>query len=156
MSKKNRDDKNRVRNRTIAFRMSPEEEAELNQRVKLMGYRTKQDYMIEAVLHNEVRAIGNPLMLIQFRQTLSHIESELIRIGEASEMDEELLTPIRSMQEILIAFETGKASDRSNIVIKKQELDRLLHQSVLSIPHPGHAQDLDINKNNESQEENAN
>ena len=71
-------------------------------------------------------------------------------------MDEELLTPIRSMQEILIAFESGKASDQSNLVLKKQELDRLLHQSVLSIPHPGHAQDLDINKNNESQEENAN
>ena len=141
MSKK----KNRLRNRTIAFRMSPEEEAELNQRIKLMGYRTKQDYMIEAVLHNEVRAIGNPLMLIQFRQILSRIESELIRIKESSDMDEELLTPIRSMQEILIAFEEGKASDQSNIVLKKQELDRLLHQPVLSIPHPGHAQDLDIN-----------
>ena len=71
-------------------------------------------------------------------------------------MDEELLTPIRSMQEILIAFESGKASDQSNLVLKKQELDRLLHQSVLSIPHSGHAQDLYINKNNESQEENEN
>ena len=153
MSKKNCDNKNRLRSRTIAFRMSPEEEAELDQRVKLMGYRTKQDYMIEAVLHNEVRAIGNPLMLIQFRQVLSQIESELFRIREASEMDEELLTPIRSMLEILIAFETGKASDQSNIVIKKQELDRLLHQSVLSIPHPGHAQDLDIENNNSSKED---
>lgn len=156
MSKKNCDNKNRLRSRTIAFRMSPEEEAELNQRVKLMGYRTKQDYMIEAVLHNEVRAIGNPLMLIQFRQVLSRIESELIRIREASDIGEELLTPIRSMQEILIAFEAGRAIDQSNIVLKKQELDRLLHQSVLSIPHPGHAQDLDINKNNESQEEKEN
>ena len=156
MSEKRRDNKNRWRNRTIAFRMSPAEEAELNQRVKLMGYRTKQDYLIEAVLHNEVRAIGNPLMLIQFRQVLSHIEDELIRIADSSEMDEELLTPVRTMQEILIAFENGKASDKSNIVLKKQELDRLLHRSVLSIPHPGHAQDLDINKNNESQEENEN
>ncbi|SCY59261.1 plasmid mobilization protein [Butyrivibrio sp. INlla14] len=156
MSKKNLDKKNRLRSRTIAFRMSPEEEAELSQRVKLMGYRTKQDYMIEAVLHNEVRAIGNPLMLIQFRQVLSRIEAELLRIRDASDMDEELLTPLRSMQEILIAFETGKASDQSNIVLKKQELDRLLHQSVLSIPHPGHAQDLDINNNHELQEEKEN
>ena len=42
MSEKNRDDKNRWRNVTIAFRMSPEENEELNNRVKLSGFRTKQ------------------------------------------------------------------------------------------------------------------
>ena len=45
MSEKNRDDKNRWRNVTIAFRMSPEENEELNNRVKLSGFRTKQDYI---------------------------------------------------------------------------------------------------------------
>ena len=45
MSEKNRDDKNRWRNMTIAFRMSPEESDELNNRVKLSGFRTKQDYI---------------------------------------------------------------------------------------------------------------
>ena len=104
MAKKNRDENNRLRNRTIAFRMSPEEETELNERVRLMGYRTKQDYLIDAVLHNEVRAVGNPLMLVQFRHVLTRIEEELIRISDRSEMDEELFTPIRSIREILIAF----------------------------------------------------
>ena len=51
MSEKNRDDKNRWRNVTIAFRMSPEENEELNNRVKLSGFRTKQDYIIQSVLH---------------------------------------------------------------------------------------------------------
>ena len=37
MSEKNRDSKNRWRNVTIAFRMSPEEDAELDLRVKLCG-----------------------------------------------------------------------------------------------------------------------
>ena len=41
MSEKNRDNKNRWRNVTIAFRMSPEENEELNLRVKLCGYQTK-------------------------------------------------------------------------------------------------------------------
>ena len=45
MSEKNRDDKNRWRNVTIAFRMSPEENEELNNRVKLSGFRTKQDIL---------------------------------------------------------------------------------------------------------------
>ncbi len=104
MSEKNRDDKNRWRNVTIAFRVSPEENEELNNRVKLSGFRTKQDYIIESVLHQKVVATGNPMMLVQFRQNLQRIEEELKRIGNASEMDEELLTPIRSMLEILEGF----------------------------------------------------
>ena len=77
MSEKNRDDKNRWRNVTIAFRMSPEENDELNNRVKLSGFRTKQDYIIQSVLHQKVVATGNPMMLVQFRQNLQRIEREL-------------------------------------------------------------------------------
>lgn len=104
MSEKNRDDKNRWRNVTIAFRVSPEENEGLNNRVKLSGLRTKQEYIIQSVLHQKVVAIGNPLMFLQFRQNLQRIEEELKRIGKASEIDEELLTPIRSMLEILEGF----------------------------------------------------
>ena len=104
MSEKNRDDKNRWRNVTIAFRMSPEENEELNNRVKLSGFRTKQDYIIQSVLHQKVVATGNPLMLVQFRKNLQQIERELERIEKASDMDGALLTPIRSMLEILEGF----------------------------------------------------
>lgn len=104
MSEKNRDNKNRWRNVTIAFRVSPEENEELNNRVRLSGFRTKQDYIIQSVLHKKVVAIGNPLMLVQFRHNLQRIEQELERIEKASEMDGELLTPIRSMLEILEGF----------------------------------------------------
>ena len=104
MSEKNRDDKNRWRNVTIAFRMSPEENEELNNRVKLSGFRTKQDYIIQSVLHQKVVAMCNPLMLVQFRKNLQQIERELERIEKASDMDGELLTPIRSMLEILEEF----------------------------------------------------
>ena len=64
MSEKNRDNKNRWRNVTIAFRMSPEENEELDLRVKLCGYQTRQEYIIESVLHQKVTAVGNPLMLV--------------------------------------------------------------------------------------------
>lgn len=57
MSEKNRDSKNRWRNVTIAFRMSPEEDAELDLRVKLCGYQTRQEYIIESVLHQKVTAV---------------------------------------------------------------------------------------------------
>lgn len=105
MSQKNRDDKNRWRSVTIAFRMSPEESEELNNRVKLCGFRTKQEYLIQSVLHQKVVVKGNPLMMIQFRKNLQHIENELERLGNVSKMDEELLTPIRTMLEILQGFD---------------------------------------------------
>lgn len=57
MSEKNRDDKNRWRNVTVAFRMSPEENEELTQRVKMCGYRTRQEYIIQSVLHQQIVAI---------------------------------------------------------------------------------------------------
>ena len=110
MSEKNRDDKNRWRSVTVGFRMSLEESDELNNRVKLCGFRSKQDYLIQSALHQKINVVGNPLMLVQFRQNLQRIEKELLRINEVSEMDEELLTPIRSMLDILNGFENGKGS----------------------------------------------
>ena len=104
MSEKNRDDKNRWRNITVAFRMSPEENEELTQRVKMSGCRTRQEYIIQSVLHQKMVATGNPLMLVSFRQNLQHIEAELERLQDISEMDTEILTPIRTMLEILEAF----------------------------------------------------
>ena len=123
MSEKNRDDKNRWRNVTIAFRMSPEENEELNNRVKLSGFRTKQDYIIQSVLHQKVVATGNPLMLVQFRKNLQQIERELERIEKASDMDGELLTPIRSMLEILEGFkeQPGTLADMKQLTVPNEE-----------------------------------
>lgn len=111
MSEKNRDSKNRWRNVTVAFRMSPEEDKELDHRVKLCGYRTRQDYIIDSVLHQNVTAVGNPLMLVQFRRQLKNIETELKRINSSEEMDEELLISIRTMMEILQSFEKERRNE---------------------------------------------
>ena len=110
MSAKKKDDKNRWRNKIVAFRMSPEEARELDDRVKLSGFRTKQDYLIESVLHQQIIAKGTPMMLVQFRRDLLRIEKELMRLARAGDMDEELLTPIRTMLEILEAFYNEKES----------------------------------------------
>lgn len=107
MSEKLLDTKGRWRNKVVAFRASPEEAEELDKRVKLCGYRSKQDFILDSVLHQRVVAEGNPLMLIKFRRELQSIENELIRIANVSEIDEELFTPIRTMLEILEAFAKG-------------------------------------------------
>ena len=120
MSEKNRDNKNRWRNVTIAFRMSPEENEELDLRVKLCGYQTRQEYIIESVLHQKVTAVGNPLMLVQFRKQLRGIEEELKRLTTLEDADEELFTPIRTMLEILNAF----AEERTYEKRKKEKAQK--------------------------------
>ena len=131
MSQKNKDDHNRLRSRTIAFRMSPEEEAELNDRVKLLGYRTKQDYLIYAVLHNEVNAVGNAQMLVQFRNDLREILTELKRLDSASEMEEELMTPVRTMLEILRAFQEQPKKQGKQPVMQETQYNKMMHLQKL-------------------------
>lgn len=55
MSAKNLDPKGRLRSETIAYRCSPAERKELDKRWKLLGYATKQDYVLDSVLHNKVK-----------------------------------------------------------------------------------------------------
>lgn len=125
MSAKNNDPKGRYRSETIAYRCSPAERKELDKRWKLMGYLTKQDYVLDAVLHNKVTAKGNPQMLVNFRKELYYIISELERINEASEIDEELFTPINTMLEILQAFKENEDKSR-----KKSRRDKFLERRV--------------------------
>ena len=118
MSEKNRDKQNRWRTETVAFRVSPEEYEELTNRIKLCGFRTKQEFLIQSALEQKVTAVGNPLMLVQFRQQLARIEQELQRINEVSEIDVELFTPIRTMVEILEAFKENELE-----ILQKRKLE---------------------------------
>lgn len=115
MPNKKTDKKNRWRNVVVAFRVSPEESMELDNRVKLSGYQSKQDYLLHSVLHQKIVAVGNPLMMLQFRKNLQHIENELSRINRKTELDEELLTPIRTMLDILKGFELSAMDNREEI-----------------------------------------
>lgn len=105
MTEKSKDKYGRVREVTVAFRMSQAESEEFDKRVRLCGYKKRQDFIIESVLHQRIIATGNPLMLVQFRKNLQRIEQELKRIDSMEAIDSELFTPLRTMQEILEAFE---------------------------------------------------
>lgn len=107
MSEKNKDNKNRWRNKTIAFRMSPEEAVELDSRIKLCGYSKRQDYIIESVLHQKITAMGNPYMFIQFKKYLTMIKDELKNLYKSKDI-EEIIFYLNTMCEILKAFEERK------------------------------------------------
>lgn len=79
MSKKNMDNKNCWRSKTIAFRMSPEESELLNKFVSISGY-TKQDYIISRVLKRDIVVLGNPRTYKALRNLLYEVLNELKRI----------------------------------------------------------------------------
>ena len=93
MSTKNYDNHNRWRNKTVAFRMSPEEAEQLDKFVKLSGY-TKQDYLIKRALQQEVKVVGNPRVYKALKNQLAEIYSELKRIEKCEDITEEFLNVV--------------------------------------------------------------
>lgn len=109
MTAKNLDPKGRFRNCTIGFRVSPEERKALDERIRLCGFRSKQEYVLESVFHQKIEVTGNPLMFTKFRIHLTKILEELERINDISEVDEELFTPIQTMLEILDSIQKSNS-----------------------------------------------
>ena len=94
MSLKNLDHKNRWRNKTVAFRVSPEEDAQIETFVKLSGL-TKQDYITRRLICKDVVVQGNPRVYKALRDQLSAVLSELRRIDAGNGIDDELLDTIQ-------------------------------------------------------------
>ena len=75
-------DKDRKRNQTVCFRMTPEERRELEARIKVSGL-PKGKYFIQSVLHQEVKiAVGKyqsdwlSLEIRRLWERLEHLETE--------------------------------------------------------------------------------
>jgi hypothetical protein len=80
--------------------MTEAEWSELSSRVELCG-RQKQEFLIKSVLHQPIVVVGNKLLAKKMEDTLGSILTELQRIETASELDEELLDPLRTAIEII-------------------------------------------------------
>lgn len=76
MSEKARDGQGRWRSKTIAFRISPEENALLEDFVRLSGL-TKQEYIIQRVLNREVIVCGNPKVHRALRTKMEELCEQL-------------------------------------------------------------------------------
>lgn len=99
MSVKNRDEHNRWRNRTVAFRVSPEEGAEIDQLVALSGL-TKQDYIIRRLTDREVVVNGNPRVHKALKTHMEHLYLEFQRLCNAGEISPETLHVLEFMSKI--------------------------------------------------------
>ena len=100
MSAKNMDKHNRWRNRTVAFRVSEEENAQINTFVKLAG-TTKQNYVTQRLLCHDVIVQGNPRVYKALKEQLAAVLAELQRIDTGAGVSDDLLDTIRMIARIM-------------------------------------------------------
>ena len=110
MSLKNRDNHNRWRNKTVAFRVSPEEDEQLETFVKLTGL-TKQDYITRRLLCRDVVVQGNPRVYKALRDQLAAVLAELQRIEAGAGVNDELLDVIDMIAVIMDGMKEESAYD---------------------------------------------
>ena len=94
------DNHNRWRNITVAFRVSPEEDALLETYVKLSGL-TKQSYITSRILEKDVVVQGNPRVFKALRDQLAAVLNELRRIEAGGAVNDELLDTINMIASIM-------------------------------------------------------
>ena len=100
MSAKNLDNHYRWRNRTVAFRVSEEENMLIDTFAKLSGH-TKQDYITDRLLCRDVVVQGNPRVYKALRDHLAAVLQELKRIEDNSEVSDVLLETIQMIARIM-------------------------------------------------------
>lgn len=111
MSAKNMDNHNRWRNITVAFRVSPEEDQQIEMAVKLTGL-TKQDYITRRLLCRDVVVQGNPRVYKALRDQFAAVLDELRRIEAGSGVSDELLDTINMMAGIMEGMKEDAADGR--------------------------------------------
>lgn len=109
MSAKNRDEHNRWRNKTIGFRMSPEEAAQLDEAVRLSGL-TKQDYITKKLLDREVIVQPSPRVYKALRDRLDEVLDELRIINDVQTGNDGLLKTINLIAQTLNGLK-GESAD---------------------------------------------
>lgn len=110
MSLKNRDEHNRWRNKTVAFRVSPEEDEHLEIAIKLTGL-TKQDYITRRLLCKDVVVQGNPRVYKALRNQFAAVLDELQRIEAGAGVNDELLDTIAMIANIMDGMKEETSSD---------------------------------------------
>ena len=107
MSAKNRDGQGRWRNLTIAFRVSVEENEDLNMRVRLSGL-TKQEYICRRCLERDVVVYGNPRVYKALKREMEQLRDELSRLVSTDQISEEQWSRLDMVSTIFNGLDSKK------------------------------------------------
>lgn len=109
MSARNVDRHNRFRNITVGFRVSLEEQAELNRAVALSGL-SKQEYCYRHCMERDVVVQGNPRVYKALKTQMADMLAELQRIEAGNNVSDDLLNII----ELITVTMNGLKGDVAN------------------------------------------
>ena len=93
MSAKIKDDHNSWRSITVGFRVSPEENEQINVAVALSGL-PKQEYCYRRCMNRDIVVQGNPKVYKALKNQLAEVLEELKRIEAGGAVSDELLDNI--------------------------------------------------------------
>lgn len=105
MSAKNRDEHRRWRSKTIAFRVSPEENEQICALAKLSGM-TKQDYLISRTMNRDVVVMGNPRVHKALKRQMEQLILEFQRLTDTSSLSPETVTVLEYLTRIYDGMKT--------------------------------------------------
>ena len=100
MSAKSLDAHGRWRNITVAFRVSPEEDEQIERLVRLTGL-TKQDYIMRRLTEQDVVVQGNPRVFAALQREMRAVLDELSRLEAGNNLSEELIEVITMISRIM-------------------------------------------------------
>ena len=98
----------RVRSKTVAFRLTPEEKELLENLVESSGL-LKQDYIIQALTNHSVTYVGSPKMARGLNEKLDKLLLELKRLKNIGHIKEEQLIYIEKIMELNQAIKKEKS-----------------------------------------------
>ncbi len=107
MSAKNRDSQGRWRNKTVAFRVSPEEDELIETLVRLSGL-TKQEYIVRRLQEKEIVVVGNPRVYKALKMELAKVLEELQCIKGGEEVPKDLLDVIKQITVTMKGMKDGQ------------------------------------------------
>ena len=117
MSEKSLDCKGRHRSKTIAFRVSPEEDDVINLLVAASGM-TKQDYITSRLECHDI--VVNPDLRIYklLKEQMKDLYIELRRMRSAEEMDERVIELLQALTQVFIDMGEEELKLKDNGVVQ--------------------------------------
>lgn len=100
------DRQGRWRRKTVAFRVSPEENSQIEMKVRLSGL-TKQDYIVSRLAEREIRVVGNPRVYKALKNQMADIYEELQRLTSAQEVTPDMLETLQVIAITLNGMKEG-------------------------------------------------
>lgn len=111
MSEKNLDRHGRLRSKTVAFRMSPEEANLLNKLVAISDV-TKQDYIISKLSDTTMKVVPSSRMQKGMEEAMLLIYRELLRITDADSISPELVSLTEKVESIFADLTEDEIAER--------------------------------------------